>query len=103
MSKIWCSIEFLFREIADIVEGHDYVNVTLQSPIHATSGFDDSLGPDFPRLPPKPPKPIPPPTPSGVVSTDNVDISIVERELVLMLDSRLTSTLMLRQNKLGCL
>ena len=71
---------------ANQVDGHEYVNVTLQSPIHANSKFDENFSTEIPRLPPKPAHALPPkPLPSqmsvsNVVSTDNVDISIVERE-----------------------
>jgi hypothetical protein len=71
---------------ANQVDGHEYVNVTLQSPSHATPRFDENFSTEMPRLPPKPahalpPKPLPSQTSvSNVVSADSIDISIVERE-----------------------
>ena len=73
---------FQLKTIPDVVEGHDYVNVTLlQSPSHSNqTGFDENFGLEFPRLPPKPVyKPVvTSTTSSGVDSTENVDPSIVE-------------------------
>ena len=75
-------------DIANL-EGHEYVNVTLQSPVHTTPGFEEAFPPELPRLPPKPVHALPPKPPavinnqltmSNIVSTDSVDISIVERE-----------------------
>lgn len=72
------------------LEGHEYVNVTLQSPVHTTPGLEEPFPPEIPKLPPKPVHALPPKPPAVinhqlsmsniVVSTDSVDISIVERD-----------------------
>jgi hypothetical protein len=62
--------------IADLGEGHDYVNVTLQSPIHSHDGFDDPFPAEFPRLPPKPVSALPPKPPASI---DSIEMSILDQ------------------------